>query len=64
MGKFNFSDDFKRDAVHQMTEPGYRTGDEVRQDVFDYNEMFYNPTHKHVRNDMLSPVEFERRHKI
>jgi putative transposase len=28
--------------------------------VFDYIEMFYNPTRKHVRNGMLSPVEFER----
>ena len=41
----------------------YRTRDEARQDVFDYIEMFYNPTRKHVRNGMLSPVEFERRHQ-
>ncbi len=32
--------------------------------TFDYIEMFYNPTRKHVRNGMLSPVEFERRHQI
>ena len=36
---------------------------EARQDVFDYIEMFYNPTRKHVRNGMLSPIEFERRHQ-
>ncbi len=35
-----------------------------RLDVFDYIEMFYNPTRKHVRNGMLSPVEFERQQKI
>ncbi|MGU9982555.1 IS3 family transposase, partial [Phreatobacter sp. HK31-P] len=29
----------------------------------DYIEMFYNPTRKHARNGMLSPVEFERQHK-
>ena len=28
--------------------------------MFDYIEMFYNPKRKHVRNGMLSPVEFER----
>jgi len=28
--------------------------------VFDYIEMFYNPKRKHVRNGMLSPIEFER----
>lgn len=28
--------------------------------VFDYIEMFYNPIRKHMRNGMLSPVEFER----
>ncbi|MCB1445567.1 MAG: hypothetical protein KDJ87_07150 [Rhizobiaceae bacterium] len=26
--------------------------------------MFYNPKRKHVRNGMLSPVEFEKRQKI
>jgi len=30
---------------------------------FDYIEMFYNPKRKHVRNGMLSPVEFERQQK-
>ena len=34
-----------------------------RQDVFDYIEMFYNPKRKHVRNGMLSPVEFEKQQK-
>jgi putative transposase len=32
--------------------------------MFDYIEMFYNPKRKHVRNGMLSPVEYERRQKI
>jgi ATP-binding cassette subfamily B protein len=31
---------------------------------FDYIEMFYNPKRKHVRNGMLSPVEFEKQQKI
>jgi putative transposase len=26
--------------------------------------MFYNPQRKHVRNGMLSPVEFEAQHKM
>jgi putative transposase len=25
--------------------------------------MFYNPTRKHARNGMLSPIELERQHK-
>lgn len=40
----------------------YRAREEVRQDVFDYSEMFYNPRRKHIRNGMLSPVELERQH--
>jgi len=32
--------------------------------VFDYIEMFYNPIRKHARNGMLSPLEFERKHKV
>ena len=42
----------------------YKTRDEARRDMFDYIEMFYNPKRKHVRNGMLSPVEYERRQKI
>ena len=38
----------------------YDTRKEGRRDKFDYIEMFYNPIRKHVRNGMLSPVEFER----
>lgn len=47
----------KRERIRRKT---YRTREEARQDVFDYIEMFYNPKRKHVRNGMLSPVEFER----
>ncbi len=50
----------KRERIRRRT---YRTRDEARQDVFDYIEVFYNLTHKHVHNGMLSPVEFERRHQ-
>ena len=34
----------------------YATRDVARSDIFDYIEMFYNPTRKHVRNRMLSHV--------
>ena len=47
----------KRERIRRRTS---RSRDEARQDVFDYIEMFYNPIRKHVRNGMLSPVEFER----
>ena len=47
----------KRERIRRRT---YKTHEEARQDVFDYIEMFYNPVRKHVRNGMLSPVEFER----
>jgi len=30
----------------------------------DYIEMFYNPVRKHVRNQMLSPVKFERQQNM
>ena len=35
----------------------------ARQDVFDYIEMFYNPTRKHTNNGMLSPVDYEIKQK-
>jgi len=35
----------------------------LKQDVFDYIEMFYNPTRKHTNNGMLSPVDYETEQK-
>ncbi|MBX3531592.1 MAG: IS3 family transposase [Rhizobiaceae bacterium] len=51
----------KRERIRRRT---YRTRQEARQDVFDYIEMFYNSKRKHVRNGMLSPVEFERQQEM
>ena len=31
--------------------------------MFDYIEMFYNPTRKHTNNGMLSPVDYETAQK-
>jgi len=42
----------------------YKTRENARQDVFDYIELFYNPKRKHSNNGMLSPIEFERQHKM
>ncbi len=49
----------KRERIRRRT---CRTRDEARQDVFDYIEMFCNPTRKHARNGMLPPVDFENTH--
>ena len=51
----------KRERVRRRV---YKTRDEARRDMFDYIEMFYNSKRKHVRDGMLSPVEYERRQKI
>jgi|TARA_Y100001973_G_C4943714_1_gene206920 putative transposase len=48
----------KRERVRRRT---YKTREQARQDIFDYIEMFYNPKRKHVRNGMLSPVDYENR---
>ncbi len=40
----------------------YATRDDARADVFNYIEMFYNPTGRHSTADGLSPVQFEQRH--
>ena len=51
----------KRERIRRRL---YENRDEARQDVFDYIEMFYNPKRKHVRNGMLSPIEFEKQQKL
>lgn len=55
---FNF---LKREPVRRKT---YKTRDDARQDIFHYIELFCDPQHKHVRNGMLSPVEFETQQKL
>ena len=50
----------KRERIRRRT---YLTRDAARQDVFDYIEMFYNPTRKHTNNGMLSPVDYETEQK-
>ena len=37
----------------------YKTRQKARRDVIDYIELFYDPKRRHVKNGMLSPVEFE-----
>tara|TARA_R110000787_G_scaffold282559_1_gene394494 strand:- start:9997 stop:10227 length:231 start_codon:yes stop_codon:yes gene_type:complete len=51
----------KREKVRGKT---YATRVDARKDVFEYIEMFYNPQRKHTKNGLLSPVEFERQHKL
>ena len=51
----------KRERICRQT---YKTREDARRDVFGYIEMFYNSKRKHLRNGMLSPVEFERKSKI
>jgi hypothetical protein len=39
----------------------YRTRDELKADVFDYVERFYDPKRRHSTIGYLSPMEFERK---
>ena len=50
----------KRERIRRRT---YITRHAAKQDVFDYIEMFYNPTRKHTNNGKLSPVDYEREQK-
>ena len=52
----NFFNLLKRKQIRRRT---YKARAQARQDVFDSIEMFCNPKRKHIRNRMLSPVEFE-----
>ncbi len=37
----------------------FKTRSEAKQDIFNYIEMFYNPTRRHTNNDRMSPKAFE-----
>lgn len=40
----------------------YSTREEARRDVFDYIEMFYNPTRRPGYNNRLSPVNYQKQY--
>lgn len=46
----------KRERIRRRV---YQTRDEARADIFDYIELFYNPTRRHGHNNKLSPMKFE-----
>ena len=50
----------KRERVKRKI---YNSRDEARADLFDYIELFYNNRRRHSSNELLSPVEYERRHQ-
>ena len=50
----------KRERVKQKI---YSARGDARTDIFDYIEMFYNNKRKHGSNDLLSPVECEKRYQ-
>ena len=39
----------------------YSTRYDARTDIVDYIEMFYNSKRRHSFNDLLSPVEYEKK---
>ncbi len=45
--------------TERLSRKVYRTRDEVRADVFDYVERFYNQQRRHSTLDYVSPVQFE-----
>jgi len=45
--------------TERLSRRQYRTRDELRSDVFDYIERFYNPKRRHSTIGYLSPVQFE-----
>src|SRR5690554_1867470 len=47
----------KRERIKRRIYPNREA---ARRDVFDYIEMFYNPTRRHGTSGRLSPVEYER----
>ena len=45
--------------TERLSRKQYRTRDDLRADVFDYIERFYNPKRRHSTIGYISPVQFE-----
>jgi putative transposase len=55
----SFFSTLKIERIHRKR---YATRDEMRADVFDYIERFYNPRRRHSTLGQISPIEFETRY--
>lgn len=51
----------KKELVHRRSWP---EREELRREVFDYIEIFYNATRRHSTLEMLSPVRYEERYSL
>jgi putative transposase len=50
--------------IERIYRKKYVTREDVRADVFDYIEMFYNPRRRHSTLGQISPAEFEKRYAV
>jgi putative transposase len=55
----SFFSTLKIERIHRHR---YATRDEMRADVFDYIERFYNPRRRHSTLGQISPIDFETRY--
>ena len=51
---------FKTLKIELIHGHGYSSRDEVRLEIFEYIEVFYNRQRKHSSNGYLSPFEYEK----
>ena len=50
--------------TERLARKTFRTRDEIRADVFDYIERFYNPVRLHSTLGYVSPIEYEKRAQL
>jgi len=55
----SFFSTLKIERIHRKR---YATRDEMRADVLDYIERFYNPRRRHSTLGQINPIEFETRY--
>jgi putative transposase len=51
---------FSSMKTERLARKVYRTREEIRVDVFEYIERFYNPVRTHSTLGYISPIEFEK----
>ena len=54
---------WSRMQVELLDQQTWRTRGELANAIFEYLEIFHNRQRRHSRLGMLTPVEFETRHK-
>jgi putative transposase len=57
----SFFANLKKEKIRR---PKYQPREDARQSIFEYIELFYNPTQRHTQNNRAAPTIYEQLYSV